>query len=129
MSGYCGYSMSNNAIDAYDSGEKPISKFNKKDLEELKTFLIECKINEEKALHCVKKLTVKKMKEWLKLSGRSSWHHTSKMYNVTDFYSIAYCLSGGGLYLIEELTESIDRYTFEIDYKIDHIFKVVNKGY
>ena len=29
MSGYCGYSMSNNAISAYNSGEKPMSKWTK----------------------------------------------------------------------------------------------------
>ncbi len=30
MSGYSGYSMSNNAVDAYESGEKPRSKWTKK---------------------------------------------------------------------------------------------------
>jgi len=29
MSGYDGYSMSNNAVDAYENGEKPISKWTK----------------------------------------------------------------------------------------------------
>ena len=32
MAGYCGYSMSNNAVDAYNSGEKPISKWKKQDI-------------------------------------------------------------------------------------------------
>lgn len=29
MAGYSGYSMSNNAVDAYESGEKPRSKWTK----------------------------------------------------------------------------------------------------
>ena len=29
MAGYCGYSMSNNAVAAYDEGKKPISKWKK----------------------------------------------------------------------------------------------------
>ena len=32
MAGYCGYSMSNNAVDAYNNGEKPISKWKKQDI-------------------------------------------------------------------------------------------------
>lgn len=37
MSGYCGYSMSNNAVEAYRSGEKPKSKWTKREIiEEIK---------------------------------------------------------------------------------------------
>lgn len=32
MAGYSGYSMSNNAVDAYENGEKPYSKWTKQDL-------------------------------------------------------------------------------------------------
>ncbi|MFW6024974.1 MAG: hypothetical protein ACOCRX_01395 [Candidatus Woesearchaeota archaeon] len=56
MSGYFGYSMSNNAIDAYDDYIMPISK--------LKKFL---GIKEISYSPC-------------------EWHHTSKKYNVTYFY-------------------------------------------
>ena len=32
MAGYNGYSMSNNAVSAYDNGEKPLSKWRKSDI-------------------------------------------------------------------------------------------------
>lgn len=32
MAGYYGYSMSNNAVEAYKSGEKPYSKWKKADI-------------------------------------------------------------------------------------------------
>ena len=46
MSGYNGYSMSNNAVEAYDSGKKPFSKWTKLD------FLQEFEqIDEEKSIY------------------------------------------------------------------------------
>ena len=35
MAGYAGYSMSNNAVDAYNEGEMPLSKWTKKKFLEL----------------------------------------------------------------------------------------------
>lgn len=32
MAGYYGYSMSNNAVEAYENGEMPISKWTKKEI-------------------------------------------------------------------------------------------------
>lgn len=32
MAGYSGWSMSNNAVDAYSNGEKPLSKWTKADI-------------------------------------------------------------------------------------------------
>lgn len=82
MSGYCGYSMSNNAIDAYLCGEMPLSKWLKADLIDAIEDVLEDKANIVK----FKKLTVKQLKKHF--LTRTSWHHTSKMYNETDFYSI-----------------------------------------
>lgn len=82
MSGYYGYSMSNNAIDAYRCGEKPLSKWLKNDLIDAIEDVLENKAEITK----FKKLTVKQLKRHFLF--RTSWHHTSKMYNVTDFYSI-----------------------------------------
>lgn len=75
MSGYYNYSMSNNAINAYDNDEMPLSKWNKKNILFGASLYTDLNLN---------KLTVKELKEeFLKYS---SYHHTSKMYNVTNFY-------------------------------------------
>lgn len=82
MAGYNGYSMSNNAISAYIYGEMPLSKWTKKaiieEIEEME--LTNFKIDNLKKLNLA---TLKELVlEW------SSWHHTSKFYNRTDFYQI-----------------------------------------
>lgn len=82
MSGYCGCSMSNNAVSAYRCGEKPLSKWLKTDLIDSIEDVLENKADISK----FKKLTVKQLKEYFLYE--SSWHHTSKMYNETSFYSI-----------------------------------------
>lgn len=80
MAGYDGYSMSNNARDAYSDGEKPISKWTKseilKSVSEIRPDIVEN----------LKKIDVKTLKS--KLLFQSSWHHSSKYYNKTDFYSL-----------------------------------------
>ena len=87
MAGYNGFSMSNNAVAAYESGEKPLSKWTKTDILEG----IEKAIREEElTLNCsmekLKKLNVKLLKEICLTC--SSWHHTSNHYNKTEFYSL-----------------------------------------
>lgn len=79
-SGYSGYSMSNRAVEAYASGEQPLSKWSKDDiLEAIKE--INPDIYDE-----AKKLSLGTLKD-LALS-QSSWHHTSNYFNKTDFYAI-----------------------------------------
>ena len=78
MSGYSGYSMSNNAIDAYENGEKPLSKWTKKEILNA--------VNEINPNIDLSKLNLKILKS--KLLEKTSWHHTSKKYNKTDFYYI-----------------------------------------
>lgn len=97
MAGYNGYSMSNNAVEAYRGGEKPLSKWTKKEIIEA----IENAINKEGlTLNCdfekLKKAPIGALKESCLYC--SSWHHTSSRYNKTDFYS----LDADG---IEELTD------------------------
>lgn len=82
MAGYCGYSMSNNAVSAYRCGEMPLSKWLKSNLIDAIEDVLEDKTNITK----FKRLTVKQLKEYFLY--KSSWHHTSKMYNTTDFYSV-----------------------------------------
>ena len=80
MSGYKNYSMSNNAIAAYENGERPLSKWTKS---EILDGIAE--IDDEKAEIC-NKLTLSELKS--RFLRYSSWHHTSEYYNCTDFYEI-----------------------------------------
>ena len=77
--GYVGYSMSKNAADAYDSGEKPRSKWTKAEM----LSLLE-DINPE-ILEKAKSLSVKELRNIFLIS--KGWHHTSKYFNTTDFYA------------------------------------------
>lgn len=85
MSGYFGYSMSNNAITAYSNGEKPISKWTKTAILEAITAEIEEENLPSELFQDAQKLTAKQLKMFLR---QSSWHHTSKHYNRTIFYSL-----------------------------------------
>lgn len=78
MAGYDGYSMSNNARLAYESGERPLSKWNKD------AFLEEVADLEGEIYEKVKNTPLYILKEFL---DYSAWHHTSKHYNITEFYS------------------------------------------
>lgn len=77
MAGYHNYSMSNNAVIAYQNGEKPLSKWTKADI-----------INSlpERLKDPAKRLTVGEARSFF--LRVSSWHHTSSMYNRTYFYQI-----------------------------------------
>lgn len=97
--GYVGWSMSVRASDAYSQGEKPISKFKKSDVEAVQELFSELNIELKN------RLTVKGLKEFLKESGPSSWHHTSKFYNATDFYSVANALTDGMCTDLCEITD------------------------
>lgn len=83
MAGYNGYSMSNNAVAAYQNGEKPLSKWTKADiLSTIKELDIELKCDFSK----LQKVPVRALKDICLYC--SSWHHTSNHYNKTNFYSI-----------------------------------------
>ena len=98
MAGYKGYSMSNNAVAAYDDGEKPLSKWTKSEI------IDELEILNDDVSAGLKKMTGAQVKsEFLE---KSSWHHTSKMYNRTNFYSIKELDA-------EEVAEIVNKY-FEI---------------
>lgn len=80
MAGYYGFSMSNNAMDAYENGEMPLSKWSKKAIlaavrdaaPDALPLLSRCPLAVLRA-HCLR---------------RSSWHHTSSHYNKTDFFAL-----------------------------------------
>jgi hypothetical protein len=96
MAGYCGYSMSNNAVDAYNSGEKPLSRWTKAEIiEGVQEAIKEGDIEPKFDLENLKKLTLKSLKEVTLIY--TSWHHTSNHFNETDFFSI-------NVYALNELT-------------------------
>lgn len=95
--GYDGYSMSNNAREAYDLGKMPISKWTKRDV------LGVVKQELPDKVELVSQLTLPLIKKYLLTS--TEWHHTSSYYNSTDFYEV-------DLDFIGRLTQDdIDRWT------------------
>jgi hypothetical protein len=87
MAGYYGYSMSNNAINAYRAGEKPLSKWRKSDiLEAIQSAVSDCEVTVKCDVSQLSKVTVSVLKS--ELLYNSSWHHTSEYYNETEFYSL-----------------------------------------
>lgn len=83
MAGYCGYSMSNNACAAYESGERPRSKWSKCDI--IKEAAEAYNLGPED-MKRLKSYSVKTLRDVMLICV--GWHHTSKMYNRTDFYTI-----------------------------------------
>ena len=87
MAGYKGYSMSNNAISAYESGEKPFSKWTKSQIIEA---IIRANdsggISLNMSISDLKRIPADLCKRHFLQC--SSYHHTSKYYNRTDFYSV-----------------------------------------
>lgn len=85
MAGYNGYSMSNNAVSAYNNGEKPISKWTKKVIiNEINEIAVENDVDLTGIE--LSKLTVQELRDVF--LNCSSWHHTGKLYNETVFYKI-----------------------------------------
>lgn len=89
MSGYYGYSMSNNAMDAYDEGKMPISKWTKKAiLAAAESYFVNEAHDEqaEQKMTLLRKMKVETLKKHL--LACTEWHHSSKFYNRTDFYAL-----------------------------------------
>lgn len=88
QNGYIGSSMSVRAIEAYNQGEMPKSKWTKSAMLEAIAYAIQendFEITDEQWVN-IQKLNKESIFnnffEW------SSWHHTSKYANETDFYSV-----------------------------------------
>ena len=81
-SGYYGYKMSKRAHDAYNHGEKPYTRWTKKDILEV---LEDNEISEED-LKKLSKYSTKTLRAYF--LEMSSWHHTSSYANATDFYMV-----------------------------------------
>lgn len=84
--GYSGCSMSTRAVIAYESGEKPKSKWTKRAmLDAIEEFCDECGIDcDGKFAGLTKAQLFDQFFEW------KSWHHTGKYATRTDFYGVDY---------------------------------------
>jgi hypothetical protein len=82
QSGYIGSSLSCGAAEAYASGERPISEWSKDKMIQRIIYLSDNSFTKED-LHIFSK-------EFLAQTFlyKSSWHHTSKFANETDFFSV-----------------------------------------
>ena len=88
-SGYHGFSMSNRAIEAYNNGEKPFSKWTKQDiLDVIEEYKQESDDPTVHLFYTVFYELAKVRAGVLKahLLRKSSWHHTGKFYKKTEFY-------------------------------------------
>lgn len=80
--GYVGQKMSVRAAEAYEGGEKPLSKWSKGEIVSL--------VGEaygEEAMAKAGKLAAATLRD--RFLERSSWHHTGKYFRETDFYSFS----------------------------------------
>lgn len=83
--GYSGYSMSNNAIDAYDKGNMPLTKWTKNEIiNRIKSLGEKFNIPIDEAT--LGKISLNDLKK--SYLTKNGYHHTSKNYNMTDFYNI-----------------------------------------
>ena len=80
MAGYHNFSMSNNAVAAYENGEMPLSKWSKK------AILAAVLDAAPDALPLLSRCPLAVLRAHV--LRRSSWHHTSSHYNKTDFFSL-----------------------------------------
>lgn len=88
-SGYVGQSMSVRAKEAYSSGEKPLSKWTKTEIiARIHERIEDESIDDpgEELLKALPSFSLQTLKE-LCLS-ESSWHHTGKFFNETNFYDV-----------------------------------------
>ena len=117
-SGYHGFSMSNRAVEAYNNDEKPFSKWTKQDiLDVIEEYKQE---SDDLAVHLFYTVFYELAKvraDVLKahLLHKSSWHHTGKFCNCTDFYSIDF-----------DLIDSLDLQTVKA-WKLEKIKKEVEQ--
>ena len=118
MAGYYGFSMSNNAVTAYEDGKRPLSKWTK-------TAILDracSKMQDEGAepdqiaavMTALKSLSIKTLKA--RALTVSEWHHCSSWYNRTDFYDVVDTLD-----LIENAstwTEQNEQEQEQIEHKV-----------
>ncbi len=83
-SGYSGWSMSNRAVDAYEAGYKPKSKWTKASmLDEISSYC-----DNSYLVPTVDFAKLKKAELFDRFFEYKAWHHTSKFCNETTFYGV-----------------------------------------
>lgn len=92
--------MSVNAVQSYESGQKPISKWTKGEMIDFISL-----IDEDKA-EVLKKLPVKALRKHF-LTNRG-WHHTGRFYTETNFYSLNQSLIED--FSVDELQKFVEDY-------------------
>ena len=111
-SGYCGYSMSWRAIEAYKRGLRPISGWTK-------SGIIESLEKEGATPEQIKAFRKVVFKDLKKIALEVvEWHHTGKYYRRTDFYGInPDCLKidPGEILVIAKKQKSIERFLTECE--------------
>lgn len=89
MAGYDGYSMSNNAREAYEDGYMPKSKWTKATMiEAIKTYIEENLLDDEWNFSINKLSGMSRELLFNTFFIYKEWHHTSSKYNRTDFYGV-----------------------------------------
>lgn len=112
-SGYNGFSMSNRAVAAYSNGEKPKSKWTKKAM--INEIMDHCDTYDVAFTLDLKKM--KKEEIFNQFFRYSSYHHTSKFCNVTEFYAM-------DVKEVEEYTRPFTQEELEEQAKQDAIFQM-----
>jgi len=84
QNGYCGCSMSTRAVIAYESGERPKSRWTKQAMLEA----IERCCHDEGIAYDATKFRFTKAELFNRFFEWTSWHHTGKYANVTDFFGV-----------------------------------------
>lgn len=103
-SGYIGQKMSKRALEAYESGEKPLSKWTK-------TAILEAVENygaSAELMALLRKTPLAILR--IALLRRSSWHHTGKFYNRTVFREIDTDILDNEQELKQELMRLVNYY-------------------
>ena len=110
--GYVGSSMSVRAVEAYANGEMPKSKWTKAAMlyaidNQLNEFEDDQKITSEEREELFTAINAMKKEEMFSTFMEfSSWHHTGKFANATDFYSASEDLDNYQRFAMEKMPES-----------------------
>ena len=99
-------SMSNRAVEAYEDGEAPLSKWTRNLFTEVLSGY-----NSPEVADILSAIPVSVLKDIALV--RSSWHHTGIFYNPTDFYSLSSLFTGLSEDQAREIVASYQRYKEE----------------
>ena len=110
--GYVGSSMSARAVEAYANGEMPKSKWTKAAMlyaidNQLNEFEDDQKITSDEREELFNAINAMKKEEMFNIfMENSSWHHTGKFANATDFYRVSEDLEDFERFAIEQIPDS-----------------------